>query len=532
MLLKNATIIDGLNNPAYQGHILIQEERIVKIFPLEEAIDFPDEEMIDCTNKMVTPGFIDAHTHHDFFAGKDHNMIFFEPFIKQGVTTMIAGNCGFSAAGYLKDSMYSNMVGGGLFSNDGRDYHSFQEWSSLIHHHMPVNLVSLVGHGTARIGVNGKSPSPLTNEQMTQMLSTIEKALLEGAGGVSFGLMYEPGQYAPIEEIEEICKLVKKHNKIVTFHARACSKVSTSYQPPIGGRAHNLRAMDEVLSVMKKTGVRTQYSHLIFVGKQSWGTVDESLQLLENAKKEGFEIGFDMYPMEFGASVITVVLPVWYLGMPKDKRKTLITKVRLWLEIFVATKALGFGFKDMLIANTFGKLKELEGLRVTEIAKKWKKSAFQTYLELIEKTNGKINVLMYQYQNKDIIEKLRLHPQSIYMSDAWIEQESGVQNFACYYAFPKFITLARENHTSLEEAVYKMTGLSAARFQIKERGSIEVGHYADVVILDLNKLSFEEGVDESPQGINYVINNGKIVVKNNTVLQSNANQVGKMIHIN
>jgi N-acyl-D-amino-acid deacylase len=531
MLLKNATIIDGLNNPAYQGHILIQGERIVKIFSLEDGVDLPDEEMIDCTNKMVTPGFIDAHTHNDFFAGKDNNMLFFEPFIKQGVTTMIAGNCGFSAAGYLEGSDYSHLVGGGLFTNDGRDYHSFQQWSSLVHQHMPVNLVSLVGHGTARIGVNGKSPSPLTDEQMTQMLSSIEQALLEGAAGVSFGLMYEPGQYAPIEELEEICKLVKKHNKIVTFHARACSKVSTSYQPPIGGRAHNLRAMDEVLSIMRKTGVRTQYSHLIFVGKQSWSTVEESLQLLEEAKKEGFEIGFDMYPMEFGASVITVVLPAWYLGMPKEKRKTLITKVRLWLEIFVATKALGFGFKDMLVSNTFGKLKELEGLRVTEIAKKWKKSAFQTYLELIEKTNGKINVLMYQYQNKDIIEKLRLHPQSIYMSDAWIEQESGVQNFACYYAFPKFMTLARDHQTSLEAAIYKMTGLSAARFQIKERGSLEVGQYADVVIFDLNKLSFEEGKDVSPQGIEYVINNGKIIVNNNEVIHPIAAQIGRMIQI-
>ena len=531
MIFRNATIIDGTNSSRFRGDIVVHEDRIVMICQPNQAQAKNQEQVIDCTNYVVTPGFIDAHSHQDFFAGKEQNMAYFKPFIQQGVTTMIAGNCGFSAAGYKENSPYNDQIGGGLFSNDGKNYSSFKTWSETIDQTIPVNLVSLVGHGTLRIGVNGKQNTPLTQEQVSEMEETLSQALLQGAAGVSFGLMYEPGQFAPIEELEALARVAKKHQKLITVHARACSKVSTSYQPPIGGRAHNLRALDEVISITKKIGVRTEYSHLIFVGKKSWPTVDESLRLLEETKNEGYEIGFDLYPMEFGASVISVVLPVWYLGMPAKKKKHWFTKLRLWLEIVVATKALGFGFQDMLIANTFGKLKELEGYRVTEIAKKWKKSAFATYLDLIDQTDGKINVLMYQYQNPEIIEKLRLHPQSIYMSDAWIELESGVQNFACYYAFPKFISLARDHQTSLEETIHKMTGKTASWYQIKDRGAFQVGKYADLCVFDLQELDFIEGKDLPPVGIKYVVNNGQMIVSNGEVHEAIAKKVGRFVAV-
>jgi N-acyl-D-amino-acid deacylase len=533
MFLKNATIIDGSGKAAYQAHILIDNDKITKILPPDTKIPSAKitGEVIDCTGKYVTPGFIDSHSHNDFFVTKPNKLVYFEPFIRQGVTTMVAGNCGFSAAGYPVDTPYNSLIGGGLFSNDGKNYGDFQSWAKSIDGKMPINLVALVGHGTVRIGINGKSSNALSEFQMKQLGDSIENSLKAGAAGVSFGLMYEPGQFAPLSELEYVASIAKKYNKIVTFHARACSKVSTSYNPPVGGRAHNLRAMDEVIGITKKIGVKTEYSHLIFVGKQSWSTVDESLKLLEQTKKEGFDISFDMYPMEFGASVITVVLPVWYMAMTPEKRKSPFVKARLWLEIQIAIKALGFGFEDMLVANTFGKLKELEGMRVTEIAKQWKKSAFDTYLELIDRSNAKINVLMYKYQNEAIIEKLRTHPQALYMSDAWIEEGSGVQNFACYYAFPKFLVLARDNKTSIEDAVRKMTGAAAERFGIQNRGLIQPGYFADLVVFDLKELDFIEGKDLPPVGIHQVINNGKLVVKNGVFDGKAAETSGRFVSV-
>jgi len=511
---------------------LIEKDKIKKIYKQTESCPISEEiKVIDCLGKMITPGFIDAHSHNDFFALKKDNLFYYEPFVKQGVSTMVTGNCGFSAAGYSSDSPYNDQIGGGLFSNDGNDYSDFAKWGKLVDKNLPVNLLSLVGHGTLRIGLNGKTSNSLSEDQMVQMEEILEKSLESGAAGLSLGLMYEPGQFVPFEELERLTKIVKKHNKILTVHARAYSKVSTSYNPPIGGRAHNLRAMDEVVKLVKNTGVKTEYSHLIFVGKSSWGTVKESLNILEQTKTEGFDIGFDTYPMEFGASVITVVLPTWYLSMEKSKRFSWFIKLRLAIEIFMAIKALGFGFKDILISNTFGQMKEIEGKRIDEIAKLWKKSKLKTYLEIIEKTDARVNVLMYQYQNKEIIETLRTHPQSLYMSDAWMEKEASVQNFACYYAFVKFLLLAKNNNTSISEAIHKMTKATADRFQISKRGFIAEGYFADINVIDPNHLSYEENQCINPQGIDYVIINGKIVIEKNQINKNDIFHSGRFISI-
>jgi N-acyl-D-amino-acid deacylase len=533
MIFKNATIVDGTLKKAYQGHIQVDGDKITKIYPASTKITASKAtgEVVECAGKYVMPGFFDAHSHNDFFAGRKDNLEYFKPFVLQGVTTMVGGNCGFSAAGYDTETKFNDQIGGGLFSNQGKNYGDFGAWAKNIDSKMPVNLISMVGHGTVRIGLNGKASGDLSIEQLLEMDETIEKTLMDGAAGVSFGLMYEPGQFVPIEEIERVAQIVKKHGKIATFHARAYSKVSTSYNPPVGGRAHNLRAMDEVLGIAKKTQVKTQYSHLIFVGKQSWGTVDESLKMLETAKSEGLDIGFDLYPMEFGASVITVVLPTWYLAMDPKKRRTPLIRTRLWLEIQLAVSMLGFGFGDILISNTYGKMPELEGKRITEIAKEWKKSAFETYLEIVDKTNAKANVLMYKYQNKEIIEKLRTHPLSLYMTDAWVEEDSRIQNFACYHSFPKFLTLARDNKTSLEDAVYKMTGGTAKRFGVKNRGTIEVGNFADLVVVDLANLSFEEGTNQAPKGIDLVMNNGRVVVRKGVLDEQAVKTVGRFVSI-
>lgn len=531
MLLKNGLIYDGSGQPPFFGSLLIENDRIKQVFHDADLCPETDVEVVDCSGLIITPGFIDSHSHNDFFAGKTDNLPYFLPFIKQGITTMVCGNCGFSAAGYSENSPYNEQVGGGLFDNNHRDYSDFSAWVKEIEPQLPVNMVSLVGHGTVRIGINGKGNEVLNADQLAEMDHVIEKSLKQGAAGVSFGLMYEPGQFAPFSELERIAKIVKKHDKIVTFHARACSKVSTSYQPPVGGRAHNLRAMDEVLKITFGTRVRTEYSHLIFVGKQSWNTVEDSLQLLEDAKKTGHDIGFDLYPMEFGASVITVVLPPWYLAMSPKKRSRPFTKIRLAIEVFVAKKALGFGFQDILIANTFGQYPEIEGKRIAEIAKETKKSQLRTYLDIIDKTNAKVNVLMFNYQNTTIIERLRHHPQALYMTDAWIEPEASVQNDASYIAFAKFLKLAQSIDGKLEAAIEKMTAKAADRFKIPDRGRLSAGQYADINVIDPKRLDYTEGNNESPSGWHQILINGRWVIKDGKVLTEAIRNSGRFIPI-
>jgi N-acyl-D-amino-acid deacylase len=531
MLLKNGLIYDGSGERPFTGSLLIEKDRIKTVFRDQDLLPDITDDVIDCTGLIITPGFIDSHSHNDFFAGKQKNLPYFLPFIKQGITTMVCGNCGFSAAGYSENSPYNDLVGGGLFDNDHQDYSDFATWAQKIDKKLPVNMISLVGHGTIRIGINGNGNELLTADQLVEMERVIEKTLNQGAAGVSFGLMYEPGQFAPFSELEKVARIVKKHDKIVTFHARACSKVSTSYQPPVGGRAHNLRAMDEVLQIAFNTRVRTEYSHLIFVGKKSWNTVEESLRLLEDAKKTGHDIGFDLYPMEFGASIITVVLPPWYLGMKPKKQKRLFTKIRLAIEVFVAKKALGFGFHDILIANTFGQIPEIEGKRISEIAKERKQRQLKTYLDIIEKTNAKVNVLMFNYQNKDIIERLRHHPQAVYMTDAWIEPEASVQNDASYIAFAKFLKLAQTQDGLLEAAIHKMTLKAAERFRIPDRGLCQAGKFADINVIDPNQLAYMEGKNVSPSGWKYILINGRLVFIDGEVNDETIENSGRFIPI-
>lgn len=528
IILKNGLIYDGSTNKAKTGNVVIDKDKIVKITD-KDIID-EKAEVIDCTGLCIAPGFIDAHSHNDFFAGQDDNLRYFEPFIKQGVTTMVTGNCGFSAAGYLPNTEYNNQIGGGLFDNYSNDFSSFKGWEELVNAKSPVNIVSLVGHGTIRISLNSKNSSKLNDIQLKEMEEIIDRTLSEGAAGVSLGLMYEPSQFAPLEELLMIARVVKKHNKVLSIHARALSKVSTSYTPPIGGRAHNLRAIDEVLEIARSTGVKIQFSHLIFVGEKTWSSVDEALALLDNAVKEGIDIKFDMYAMEFGASILTVVLPIWYLSLSDNDKAKLFTKLRLAIEIAITTKALGFNFNDIMISNTKGKMPEIEGKTIKEIAKEWKMAERKAYLKIVKDTNAVADVLMYKYANQEIIEKLRVHPLSLYMTDAWVTDQ-GIQNFAIYYNFPKFILLAKNSKSSIEQAINKMSGAVADQYQMKDRGYIKEGNQADITIFNMDKLNYSEGKEESPSGIEYVIINGKKVINNGRFNAKVAKDAGEFIKV-
>ncbi len=529
-LLKNGLIYDGSPNPPFYGSIIISDDRITKV--RKEDIESYEGEVIDCTGLVIAPGFIDAHSHNDFYTTYEDNLQYFLPFAEQGITSMITGNCGFSPACYAKDTQYRELIGGGLFTTypADADFSDLEAWIGSSHQKTPLNIFPLIGHGTARIGINGKKSGKLTENQLHSMLKSIEECLKEGAYGVSLGLMYEPGLYAPYEELLEIARLVKKYDRILTVHNRAQSRVSTSYSPPIGGRAHNLRAIDEMIELAKATGVRLQNSHLIFVGQKSFDTVDETLEMIDDCNREGCDFGFDLYSPTYGASIITVILPGWYLMLDEKKRKSAAVKMRLWAEILVARKALGLDFDDILISDGAGCINEYEGMYISEIAEKLGQSPLRTYIDLVDRSDGKAGVYIKKYSNEDIIRKLLRHDKSILMTDAWF-QPRGVQNGAAYYGMVKFLLMAGNEDFPLEDIIYRMTGKTAQRYQIKDRGFIKAGNYADITVLDLKKLRIDEQDIKKPEGIKYVFINGKKVIdkgQTNCNLLSNAGIIGSL----
>ncbi|MEI6101821.1 MAG: hypothetical protein WCP73_08275, partial [Eubacteriales bacterium] len=220
------------------------------------------------------------------------------------------------------------------------------------------------------------------------------------------------------------------------------------------------------------------------------------------------------YSMTFGVSVITVVLPAWYLSMPQEKRKSRSTRARLAFEIGITKLALGFGFEDMQFAWAGEESANICGKRITQIAKEWKTSELDAYIRVVEMSGGKGRVNMYRYYNDEIIAKLMQHGPSLFMTDAWIE-ENGIQNASAFGCYPKFLQLSREDKIiPLEKAVHKMSGAVASRFGIPKRGVLLKGNAADITVFDPAIVASRGDLPERPEGICDVYINGRHVVKN------------------
>jgi len=508
-LLRNGTLYDGTGGQPDQGDLLIQEERIVAMGRSMPSL--PDAQVIDCTGLCVAPGFIDAHSHNDFFA--DRGAEYFSPFVEQGITTQVVGNCGFSPFGFERDTPFRELIGGGLFSMDIKEGYSDLEGFVAVNARTPVNLVPLLGHGTMRIGLSGNDSRALSTEERSRLLGKVDECLGQGAFGVSLGLMYEPGRYAPFEELKAVAQVVKAHDKVLTVHARACSAVSTSYGLPFGGEAHNLRALREAVDLCTQTGVKLQFSHLIFVGERSFATVDACMNLIGKTREAGFPFMFDMYASTFGASVITVVLPTWYLPLPEEKKRSHLVKARLAMEINLSKKLLGFDFSDIRIAYLGPQYQAYEGRTVAQIARDEGTGELATYLKLVRISGENGHVLMGRYYNQNIIERLANHPGALYMTDAWVES-AGTQNAAAYGTFPRFLQLSRDGRIGpLPQTIRKMTGATADRFGLTDRGYLRKGAFADVTCFNLPEVHGNVKDCEAPKGIAHVFINGVPVLR-------------------
>ncbi|MDR1411810.1 MAG: amidohydrolase family protein [Spirochaetaceae bacterium] len=515
LLIKNAEFFDGADENAKTGHVLVEGDRISAVLDREPA--GYTGETLDAAGLTLSPGFIDTHSHNDFYGVLPNAQKYLRPFVEQGITTQVAGNCGFSTVGIDPATPHGKDLFAFFAPNpDYQQVSAFAGWTAAIDRYSPVNMACLCGHGTIRTSLRGLGPGALTPAELDTMERSIEGELEAGAAGISFGLMYDPGMYGSPEELLRLAKLAARHNKPITFHARALSRFSTSY-PELFGRAHNLRALDEVLEIAEKSGAKTHLSHVIFVGRNTWNTLDETVSLIDGANKRGLDLSFDIYPFDFGASTITVALPAWYRGLPPKKKQEFPVRLRLRAEIFATRKLLGFGFNDIQISYAGAARPEYTGRRISEIARAKRTGEFDTYIGIIDETGAETTVIMYSYMNDRIIDLLSRHPRTAYMTDAWITDE-GMQNPAAFGAFPKFLRLSREGKAeALGRMIRKMTGQAAGRFGLKDRGRIAPGYYADLVLFDRDAIA-ETGGESPPAGLSHVIINGEFAVRDGVYL--------------
>ena len=514
-LFKDGLIYDGPGAEAFKGDILVENDKIVQV--AESITTEEGWEIVDLKGLSVAPGFIDAHSHNDWFAIKNEPQKYFEPFIRQGITSFIAGNCGLSAVGFEADSQHVDKVGGGLFgySNTTGIYPSVSEFFKAIDGNTPCNIAVLAGHCSARASVAGYENRALTDAERTQMLGIMEHALKEGACGLSLGLMYEPGIYAGIDELKEVARLCEKYDRPMTVHPRACSAVSMTY--PLLGRPHLLRALDELVEIASGTKMKLHYSHAIFVGRRTFRCKDELMQILHSLKDKGVDIGFDIYSELLGVSVITVVLPAWYQSLSPTEKRHWFNKLKLGILIKASIILLGFGWDDIQIAYIGPGYEKYEGKSVAQIAKEMGKSCLDAYLDLCEISDFKGRVNMGPYSTPEIVSELSKEDMCLYMTDAWVE-DHGIQNPAIYDCFPKFLKFSLcGTGDTMPNTIRKMTGAVAERFSIKERGYIKPGYYADITVFDEQKLREGQPDQEKSFGIEKVYINGINVLDGDTL---------------
>lgn len=529
LLLKNAKIYDGSSDAAFIGDVLVQGDRIVEVAPSIVADDTAD--VVDLQGLSLAPGFIDAHSHNDWFALRKDSGKYFAPFIKQGITTFVTGNCGLSATGFADGTPHQDIIGGGLFFfNDGKPNGQVKDFLDSADRNMPCNLAVLAGHCTARASASGSASRKLTAEEENEMLAILEQSLQQGAAGISLGLMYDPGLYADTEELKKVAKLCEKYDRPLTVHPRANSAVSMSY-PELLGRSHLLRAVDELADVVSGTKTKLHYSHAIFVGRRSFKDKDEFLNIVKNLRSKGIDMMFDIYNETLGVSVITVILPAWYQALTLEERKKPSVRAKLSLLVFASSLLLGFGFKDIEIAYVGKGYEKYEGKSVYQIAKEEGMSNLDAYLMLCEKSDFKGRVNMGPYTTPEIISDFEKNPLCLYMTDAWVE-DFGVQNPAIYDCFPKFLrdSLLGKGDT-MENTINRMTGATAERFGLRERGYIRPGYFADLTVFSEDELRNAVPDQQKSFGIRKVWINGTSVFDNDTLDQNAIKTSGRSIKV-
>ena len=511
IFVKNGRIIDGTGNPWFYGDIGIAEDKIAFIGKSQEDVEA--KEIIDATGKYVTPGFIDLHTHSDFTILPNP---LGESKIRQGITTEVGGNCGFSLGPveckYLDQLKKFVAFMPVELSWDWKDIGGFLD--KIKAQGTSVNFGTLVGQGVLRIAAMGFENRVAQKRELEKMKYDLQTALDQGALGLSVGLVYAPGSYAPIDELLELVKIVAKNDKIFTAHVR---NEGERVEESIG----------EVLSIAEATGVNLHISHLKATGQDNWPKMDRIIEMIEKTRAKGIDVTFDVYAYNALNTLLTALLPGWgqeggveaIVRRIEDKS----SKRALMEELEKENLKYG-GWQNIMVASVkYDQNKWAEGKTIMQIAEEQGKVPAEAMLDLLHDDECSIMVVCFSMDDENVIKALK-HPLSMLGSDGKSlstegKLAAGRPHPRNYGAFPRFIAkyVRDKGIMPLEEAIRKMTSAPAQKIKKRRRGILREGFYADVVIFDYEKIEDKATFikpQQYPEGIDCIIVNGKITISN------------------
>ncbi len=524
-LLKNGYIVDGSGADGYIGNVLIQDDRIQKIFTTEVLV--PDAIVIDCTNKVIAPGFIDAHSHQDWYVCGTNEREATECFIRQGVTTYVTGNCGDGIAGFPKDSPYINDIAGHLpgaqLTDKELTWRTYPEYFDFLEKRgLRQNMAVLCGHAMTAFSVLGGLPKEriTPKRELDTIKGLLADAMDAGCKGMSFGLAYRPASFLTDKEMREIAQLAIDRNKVITVHGR----VYKAYAPYLYGddmkTPHNVRWLRDFLQLFRDSGAKMQYSHLIFSGRKAWESYDCMFEMFdEMIQNGGMDLGFDYYPYSQGTVDITPMMPASFFTYLKDHVDPWNnTEFIQCFEREVAKLYEKYGIEANDLGICAPGCKELEaykGMRLGDMSQQRNVSFGQNLLDIYRLSRGSASLYSYVDQPEENIPKQMAHEKVLYMTDASISPGSPA-NPGLYGGMVRFIRIAREyQNMKLEEVITRMTGRSAIRFSLKDRGFLRAGYYADITVFDpikvTDKATFEKP-EQFAEGIEQVFINGNLIL--------------------
>lgn len=495
--LKGGAVIDGTGSPAFVADVVIRDGRIASVGEGRETPSAGgDSKVIDCKGCVISPGFIDVHSHSDLMVLGNHTEK-----LMQGVTSEVVGNCGFSPYPMPdKPEVLREFANGILCGNETWGWNSAAEYLASAGKSPVANVASLVGHGSLRIKVAGNSSRELTSRELDLMAGLLDDALEEGAAGFSSGLMYAPGSGAPLEELIALCRVVASRGKIYATHMRSYS-------------AGLVDAVEEQIAIAEASGCRLQISHLQAAGEDHWPLQQRAVEAIEHAAELGIDIAFDCYPWLAGSTVLTQVLPQGALdgGIPKLLERLRDREQRAAIHPRIKPSARWTG---VVITSTATHSDALVGRSVQDIARERSTDPATAVMDILLEQEGNVNIVEHS-QSNDNLHALLTHPLSIVITDGVYTR--GRSHPRLYATFPRLLgEMVRERGwLTLEEAVHKVTGKPAVRFHMNERGRIAQGYVADITIFnaaEVNTAATYDKPDVEPSGIRAVLRNGQVAL--------------------
>jgi N-acyl-D-amino-acid deacylase len=509
--IEGATVIDGTGAAGSRADVGIRDDTIVAAGDLSRE---PAGRTLNAAGKVLTPGFIDMHSHSDWRLWANRRA---ESKVRQGVTTEVVGNCGFSPApvspGHLEE-----FRGFALYLPRGMDF----RWRSMGEYldafdaqGTALNVVQLVGHGTLRVAAMGFARRPPTGQELAEMQRQLAQAVEDGAWGLSTGLIYAPGSYATTEEIVEVARAARGRG-IYASHIR-------------GEGANLLEAVAEAIRIGREANLPVQVSHIKAAGRPNWGKVPEALALIDAAADGGLDVMADVYPYTASSTSLRTLLPDWALEGGLDAMLARLadpaTRDRIRREVEAPATGQGLldriGWENILIAWAPAR-RDAEGRRLSELAAARGIDPVDAVFEVLRDARGVAAIILFQLDERDLRYALA-HPRVVIGSDGsalatYGELAEGKPHPRSYGTFPRVLgEYAREQRVlSLSQAVHKMTGLPARRLGFRDRGTIRAGARADLVVLDPKRVADRATYEDPhryPVGVEHVLVNGSFVIK-------------------